>query len=157
MKKLFMYAVLIGIVILAGCSKEASHSEVTVIAGSTLVDSLVMTDVEEEPNPADNNRLFRLWMDNYDEISYVELGETVIIEADRNVTGTYEMKDFLLMEDGTLKYTTQQNIEPSHATAIQFEQGAGSFALTENKYAYLSSQSHDYESGAASLYKQNVE
>jgi len=135
--------------LLASYSNASDDSNIIVKSGNVIIDAIVEQEAGSAELVSTDERLFQTWMSSHSEIPYVQLGGSITITANRDLTGSYEIRDVLLKKDGSLKYSAQHSIEPGHVTDIQFDQGVGSFVLTENMYAYFSSQSADYEPGAA--------
>jgi len=134
--------------LLASYSNASDDPNIIVKSGNVIINAIVEQGADEAMPALTDERLFQSWMSSHSEIPYVQLGDSITITANQDLTGSYEVSDVLLKKDGALKYSTQHSVEPSHVTNIQFEEGVGSFVLTENMYAYLSSQSADYEPGA---------
>lgn len=102
---------------------------------SRVIDDIDYTDTE----------LFQAILQEIDQpIPYIKLGETIQIAfADKDMD-LFEMRDALLREDGTLKYT-----EPTqNVVSVQFNDGKGSFTLDTHMATFLSSHTKDYEPGA---------
>ncbi|MFF2887095.1 hypothetical protein [Paenibacillus sp. NPDC057967] len=150
MKKRLAVMLFFGLAVLAlsSYSNASDPANIVIKSGAIAFEGVTEKGAGEEGLVSSDERLFQNWMNSYSKIPYVKLGDKMTIEANRDLSGSYEIRDVLLKKDGTLKYKTQQNIEPSPVTEIQFDQGVGSFVLTENMHAYLSSQSADYEPGA---------
>lgn len=150
MKKRLAAMLFIGVaaLLLASYSNASDDSNIVVKSVNLVIDGIVEKGAGETVLSPSGERLFQKWMSSHAEIPYVPIGGTITITANQDLTGSYEIRDVLLKKDGSLKYSTQHSIEPSHITNIQFDEGVGSFVLRENMYAYLSSQSADYEPGA---------
>ncbi|REK75975.1 hypothetical protein [Paenibacillus paeoniae] len=150
MKNKMKYAWLVGLAVLwlAGCTNSANDAEIRVKSESKTIDFIAEKGGGDGVLSIVDGRLFQEWVSDQEEIPYLKLGAAITIQLNKNISGSYELKDVLLKEDGALKYITQPFIEQSHDTVIDFDKGVGSFILTENAYAYLSSQSKDYEPGA---------
>lgn len=77
-------------------------------------------------------------------IPYVKLGEKIEIIFRDKTPSKYELKDYILRENGTLKYN-DPTIQP---IPIKFNKNTASFILEPNLFVYLSSNSKDYEPGS---------
>lgn len=96
----------------------------------------------------DREDTFRYYMKRTfpEDLPYVLLGREIEIKFLGNVPDTVELADYILMEDGNIKY----NLPPSTTTPtpLTFKHKKASFILSENFAAFFSSQSADYEPGA---------
>lgn len=85
-------------------------------------------------NPIINNRDTKL--------PYVELGKTIELRFEEKFPDAYELKDYILEDNGNPKYT-EQTIQS--ITMKKHDNGKGSFTLEGNWAVNLSSDSKDYE------------
>ncbi|WP_405168448.1 hypothetical protein [Paenibacillus sp. FSL H3-0286] len=93
----------------------------------------------------DESALFQAQMkDSAASIPYVKLGETIHIDFDDKAPDTYEVKDYILDDEGRLKYD-ERMAKPLN---IEFADRKATFKLESNLAAFLSSNSKDYEPGA---------
>lgn len=92
----------------------------------------------------EDSQLFQAIINNNSVIPYVELGEVIQIEFKGKVPDTYEFKEYILKEDGTLKYE-KSTIETIN---INIKNKIASFTLNPNIWTSLSSHTDDYEVSA---------
>ena len=137
--------------VLTACSlwnreEETVSSNVTVQSAGGIIPVLVCLVKEDPPaNESQATPFKTLMQDGNVHIPYVNLGESIQIRLDQDVSATYELTDVLLKEDGSYKY----NIPNDKPEVIEISSGTGSFVLKGNMAAFLSSNSKDYEPGAA--------
>ncbi len=77
------------------------------------------------------------------EVPYAHLGEIIEIVFKGATPDKYELKDYILMENGLIKYTEKEGIE----RPIELTNGKATFELDMHWAAFLSSHSKDYEQG----------
>lgn len=77
-----------------------------------------------------------------EDIPYIELGSTISIELGEQPSD-YVLQDFILNDDGTVKYTDNWTGEID----LKLKKGKGAFVLEVNPAAMLSSASATYEPG----------
>lgn len=155
-KKIHLVYILLGIsTMLSACSGINSgtssqrdkniknSSEIIVKAGNNDITAIVKSSNINQSDSSDTGMFQSIMKDKDISIPYIKLGETIQINMKNEVTDTYQLKDSILNDDGTLKYekTTIKSTE------IKFDKGVGSFDLNENLWANLSSDSADYEPG----------
>lgn len=155
-KKIHLVYILLGIsTMFSACSEINSSassqkdkntkysSEIIVKAGNNNITAIVKSSNINEYDGLDTEIFQSIMKDKDITIPYIKLGETIQINIGNEVTNTYQLKDCILNEDGTLKYekTTIKSTE------IKFDKGVGSFVFNENLWANLSSNSADYEPG----------
>jgi hypothetical protein len=135
--------------VIAACTNEnenntKSLSEIAVKAGETEIQYVVKSQDTGSVGSKESVS-FESAMSKVDAaVPYVELGETIHIEMKDKKSNAYELLDYILKEDGTLKYKPL----PTNTKTIEFDKGKGSFVLNENIWTSLSSQFNDYEPGA---------
>ncbi|MBD8497346.1 hypothetical protein [Paenibacillus arenosi] len=147
---LFLFLIMITPVI-AACSNETYTS-----ASSDRVEVLFTTGNHSIPFATNSNsiksaekaiptELFQsLIQDTSKTIPYIKLGEKIQIDLKNNAPRSSELKEYLLRNDGTLKYKE----ETAKTIDLAFQDGNGSFMLEENIASFLSSNTQDYEEGA---------
>ena len=156
LKRIFFISVLLGLLVLPGCGTPDSNTngetsnttmlspQVSIIAGDIDITPIVKSNVLSMKEDVNNTKLFQsIVSDKKINIPYVKLGETVQIKFKNNLINTCKLEDYILKEDGTLKYKK----ESIKTTDINFSNGVGSFILNENLFANFSSDSKDYEPG----------
>jgi hypothetical protein len=77
------------------------------------------------------------------QVPYIHLGETIQIEIRGRVPDTFQLKDYILKENGEVKYTEKKAKE----ILVEFINRKGTFELDSHIPALLSSDSKDYEQG----------
>lgn len=119
----------------AALSIKVGETDTTVAVKSRGIDTVKDEDTE----------LFQAILKDEDvELPYIPLGEKIQFEFKDEAAQSYELTDYVLNEDGKLKYkqTINQKID------MAMIDGTGTFILQENLMTMLSSQSQDYEPGA---------
>lgn len=118
--------------------------QVNIIAGDIDITPTIKSNVLRMKEEANNTKLFQsIVSDKKINIPYVKLGETVQIKFKDNLINTCKLEDYILKEDGNLKYKK----ESIKTTDIIFSNGVGTFILNENLFTNFSSDSKDYEPG----------
>lgn len=150
LKKICLITVLLGVfTMFSSCNKDndiisnnenSNSSEIILKAGNKNIPAMV---ISSDANDSDTQFFQSIMSENDITIPYVKLGETIQIEFNNTVTNTYQLKDYILKEDGTPKYE-EKTIK---TTNIKFDKGIGSFVLNENIWVNFSSNSKDYEPG----------
>lgn len=156
LKRIFFISVLLGLLVFSGCGTSDSNTngetsnttmlspQVSIMAGDIDITPIVKSNVLSMKEDVNNTKLFQsIVSDKKINIPYVKLGETVQIKFKNNIINTCKLEDYILKEDGTLKYKK----ESIKTTDINFSNGVGIFILNENLFANFSSDSKDYESG----------
>lgn len=77
------------------------------------------------------------------EVPYIKLGEAFQINFKGNAPDSFELKDYLLKENGDAKYTGKE----VKKIPVSLTVGKGTFKLEPNGAELLSSDSRDYEPG----------
>lgn len=77
------------------------------------------------------------------EVPYAHLGETIEIVFKGAVPDKYELRDHILREDGSVKYTEKEVVK----IPIELVNGKASFELGKHWAVFLSSNIKDYEPG----------
>lgn len=77
------------------------------------------------------------------EVPYARLGESIEIEFKGATPDKYELRDHILRENGSIKYTEKEVVK----IPIELVNGKASFELDVHWSAFLSSSSKDYELG----------
>lgn len=149
MRKIHAWS-LVAIVLLCACGSsdpdwgEGSLPKVEIGSGKDTLDLVVMSRTVEAAD-YENTELFQSIMgDAGHSIPYAPLGETIQVYFGTTAPEFYELTEHLLKKDGTLKYKENR----LQITDLKFNNGTGSFVLSPNLMAYLSSNSRDYEKGA---------
>lgn len=150
-KLLVMLVFLLIFISCSACSFKRSEASIeipehSVHSENVQIQSFTISDFKEQVDYL-NTELFEslISISNAD-IPYIELGEIIVIKLQDNLSSPLELIDFILNEDGTLKYTYHDdNIDVSK---LYIRDGEVSFVLSENQWAYFSSQSSSYEKGA---------
>ncbi len=156
LKRIFFISVLLGLLVFSGCGTSDSNTngetsnttmlspQVSIMAGDIDITPIVKSNVLSMKEDVNNTKLFQsIVSDKKINIPYVKLGETVQIKFKNNIINTCKLEDYILKEDGTLKYKK----ESIKTTDINFSNGVGTFILNENLFANFSSDSKDYEPG----------
>lgn len=132
-------------IILSICSACSSEED----SNASLIATHNETEVPIASRPTESNatedtQLFQRILQESDRtIPYVKLGETIRLNFGDQAPQSFELSDYLLGEEGTLKYRKAiRNIE------MDIHDGIGDLVLDENGFAALSSNSKDYEPGA---------
>lgn len=150
MNKLVLAVLCAAIVfILSSCNKTDEGVGIIVKTESGEINAVVKSRSVESVDYGDGDtELFQTIMnDSSAGIPYVKLGETIDIAISGEGPESYQLMDYILNEDGTVKYEQQkQTAQPINIT---LNDGGGSFVLEENKWVYFSSDNKDYEPGAA--------
>lgn len=130
--------------VLAGCTKKnvnEAPSKINMILnyGNEDVSTNFISPKVAESKIYDMSIFTMIASDN-DAITYTEL-ESIISMEFQEEPNSYEMKEYILNKDGTLKYdsNTIRNVP------IKFENRTGSFILDENLAVSFSSNLNDYE------------
>ncbi|MBK1809939.1 hypothetical protein JHL18_04695 [Clostridium sp. YIM B02505] len=90
----------------------------------------------------ENTEVFQNIIKN-DSISYFSLGTTVKLQLANKDSTSYKLLDYVLREDGTLKFSGSTIKE----TEGKFDKGINSFTFDENLAIKLSSSSKNFEQG----------
>ncbi|KUP20527.1 hypothetical protein AWJ19_28120 [Paenibacillus sp. DMB5] len=77
-------------------------------------------------------------------IPYIQLGESIEVHLAEVDDADYELTDVILLPDGSYKYKMPDN----GSQTVVISGGSGSFELSINPAAFLSSSTSDYEPGA---------
>ena len=78
-----------------------------------------------------------------EEISYVPIGEEIVIKAENFETEEFSITDYILKENGEIRYDEKV----AQTSVIPVNDGAVSFPLPSHFAAFLSSDSEDYKPG----------
>lgn len=155
LKRIHLVFILLGILTMfSACSKingsdsiqkdkNTKFSSEIVKAGNNNITAIVKSSNINEYNDLETEIFQSIMKEKDITIPYIKLGETIQINTGNEDNNTYQLKDYILNEDGTLKYE-KKTIK---STEIKFDKGVGSFVLNENLWANLSSNSADYEPG----------
>lgn len=76
-------------------------------------------------------------------IPYVKIGEVISINFQDSPPDQYELYDYILNEDGTIKYSSLA----TETVKLQIDKNIGTFTLNENLSSKFSSDTKDYEPG----------
>lgn len=134
--------------IFSACDQEQASDfvikEVTVTSKGRVIQS-VLKPLERNTNSEEVNVSFQSLMVESDvSIPYVKLGEIIEIEFSNTAPNSYKLTDYILKDNGTLKYK-KETAEPVN---VEWADKTATFKLDSNMAAFLSSDSKDYESGA---------
>ncbi|WP_151733429.1 hypothetical protein [Paenibacillus tengchongensis] len=139
------------VIVLSACSSQkdeghlpaAGPSSIAVKAGSTDLTDTVKKN-EGTPVGKDQSALFESIMADEDiAVPYLPIGEEVSIDFGELPPEDYVLYDYVLNEDGTIKYSSLA----TETVSIQVNNHAGTFQLNENLSSKFSSDSSDYEPG----------
>jgi hypothetical protein len=145
-KKSYLIVILSLIILLiSACSNTKSNNneipKLTVKIGdmdfSSNVSSRKIQKIDKE-----NTKVFQDIIKN-NSISYFPLGTTVKLQLDNEDSVSYKLLDYVLREDGTLKFKESAIKE----TDGKFDKGVKSLTLDDNLAIKLSSNLKDYEQG----------
>lgn len=124
-------------------NEDGNTNEIIIKSGEKNITVTVNPSNENNSDDSDTRVFQSIIKDTNLTIPYVKLGETIQIDFKNEVTSTYQLKDYILREDGTPKYEKPTIV----TTDIEFNKGVGTFVLSENIWVYLSSNFADYEPG----------
>jgi len=121
-------------------------SVIEVKAGNQSINPIVVSKIAEKSGDGNSAPFQSSLKDKAVNLPYVKLGESIQVTFHAKTTepGSYELLDYVLTEEGGVKY---EKTEPTRAK-MEFDKGTGSFTLKENMLIYASSNSKDYEPGA---------
>lgn len=149
MKRLLLFIICIFTACsLAGCNgKNVSDktSEISITSGDIEI-PFVMGLNKWEGAFYDREDTFQTIMkgDSKNKLPYIKQGEKIQIVFKGKMPDTVSLKEYILTEDGNVKYTDKEVKE----IPITFEDKKGEFDVLLNFAAFLSSNSKDYEPGA---------
>ncbi|GFN33769.1 hypothetical protein PCURB6_40290 [Paenibacillus curdlanolyticus] len=143
----------ISLVVIVSCSSKSDNEpamnlpEVQIIANGTelQVQSRALSEYDDS-----NTDLFKSMVATADAstIPYIELGSAVEIILHNITPDSYRLTEYILNNDGSLKYAPSPEEAPQDSMMISFQEGSGAFILKPHPMALLSSQSTDYNPGA---------
>lgn len=127
-------------------SEMTEPPEIEVMAGGTAIGHIVGLNqwngaVYDRENTFQAIMKGRLKTD----LPYIKQGKEVTIEFKGTVPGSVELQDHVLNEEGRIKYGERL----MQKVPIEFKNGRGSFILSQNMAAFLSSNSEDTKPGAS--------
>jgi hypothetical protein len=124
----------------------AGSSPIEVKANNQDINTVMISKTVEKPDYGNMDSFQSILKNNAANLPYVKLGETIQVKFHDQTTGqdSYELIDYVLTEEGKMKYVGSEPIRPK----MEFDNGTASFVLKENMLAYASSDSKDYKPGA---------
>jgi hypothetical protein len=124
---------------------EDSPSQISVISENDEINHVMELIVWNNEEYDEKNIFLSIMSEDSDiDIPHVKIGESIDITFNDTAPDTYELKDYILNDDGSQKYA-----DPTIQTVpIEFDGGAGSFILERNWAVGLSSDMKDYAKGA---------
>ncbi|MBE9917791.1 hypothetical protein G8C92_27705 [Paenibacillus donghaensis] len=121
-------------------------SPIEVKANNQDIHTVMISKTVEKPDYGNMDSFQSILKNNAADLPYVKLGEKIQVKFhdQTNEPDSYELIDYVLTEEGKMKYAGAELIRPE----MEFDKGTASFILKENMLAYASSDSKDYEPGA---------
>ncbi len=144
-KRLMAAAGALLLLLTTGCGTQAPQKiGIVIMAGDTAITTVALSKSSESPE--DDGDRFRTIMKGRgrDDLPYVPMGTEVTVEFDDQAPDEVELRDFLLREDGTVRYTDRE----VRTIPVMLDGNQCLFTLDMNWAALLSSNSADYEPGA---------
>lgn len=146
LKRYFLLLLLITL-ILTACSSKLSQTEapeISIKVGNKEVGYAVGLNKWNGAVYDREDTFYTIMKEGSDiEVPYAHLGETIEIVFKGAAPDKYELRDYILREDGFVKYTEKEVVK----IPIELVNGKASFELDMNWAALLSSNSKDYEPG----------
>ncbi|TVX93198.1 hypothetical protein [Paenibacillus agilis] len=154
MKKILLIPLSLFILMLTACSYGTSSGgpssepvDITITTGNPPIALPTISKPIPDTKQTNHEDLFQsLIKDTSKTVPYIQLGEKIQIELKDKAPQSYELKEYLLRDSGTLKY--KEETAKTITIDLTFQDGKGSFILEENVASYLSSNTQDYEEGA---------
>lgn len=140
------------VIMLSACSSQkvedklsiTDRTSITIKAGNTDLTNILKKKEGKKSVREDDSSLFEsIIADENIIIPYVKIGEVVTIDFGDIPSDNYVLYDYVLNEDGTIKYSSLA----TQTVTIQVSNNLGTFKLNENLSSKFSSNSKDYEPG----------
>ncbi|MNI08285.1 hypothetical protein D3C73_613150 [compost metagenome] len=125
-------------------TNATDSTSITIKAGNTDLTNILKKNEGMNSVGKDDSSLFEsIIADEKITIPYVKIGEVVTINFGDIPADNYVLYDYVLNEDGTIKYSSLA----TETVSIQVSNNVGTFKLNENLSSKFSSNSKDYEPG----------
>lgn len=143
---------LLVLIMLTACSSQnvqdksyaASTTSITLkTRDADLTNSLKKNEGASAVGKDDSTLFESIIADDKITIPYVKIGEVISIDFQETPPDQYELYDYILNEDGTIKYTSLA----TETVTLQIDKNVGAFTLNENLSSKFSSDTKDYEPG----------
>lgn len=138
------------IIVISACSNQkagdklSDPSAITVNAGETDLTGALKKNEGVELAGKDDSTLFEsILADKNSTIPYVKMGERITVDFGDLPSDRYVLYDYVLDEDGTIKYTSLA----TETVSLEVSNNVGTFQLNRSLSSHFSSNSKDYEAG----------